>query len=57
MSAGRADSAAVNVAWNTLATTGAFVPTPAAGTVAPAWETTPTCTNYCHGGKWAANAV
>jgi hypothetical protein len=33
--------------------TGGVVPTPAAGTVAASWETTPTCTNYCHGGKWA----
>ncbi|MBK9517702.1 MAG: hypothetical protein IPO09_10180 [Anaeromyxobacter sp.] len=46
-----------NVAWGTLATGSATViPTPAAGAVAAAWETTPTCTNYCHGGKWAANA-
>ncbi|MBK9517523.1 MAG: CxxxxCH/CxxCH domain-containing protein [Anaeromyxobacter sp.] len=45
-----------NVAWSALATTGGVIPTPAAGAVAAAWETTPTCTNYCHGAKWAANA-
>jgi predicted CxxxxCH...CXXCH cytochrome family protein len=50
-------NAAVNVTWNTLATSSAVTPTPAAGVVGAAWEATPTCTNYCHGGKWAANAA
>jgi predicted CxxxxCH...CXXCH cytochrome family protein len=51
-------SGAVNVTWNTLASSGAgYTLAPATGTIAAGWESTPTCTNYCHGGKWAANAT
>jgi predicted CxxxxCH...CXXCH cytochrome family protein len=38
--------------WSALATSGGVLATPVTGTVTPG--TTPTCTNYCHGGKWAA---
>ncbi|MBL0278525.1 MAG: CxxxxCH/CxxCH domain-containing protein [Anaeromyxobacter sp.] len=47
--------ATTTVAWGALSSTGGLVPTPAA--ITAAWETTPTCTNYCHGGTWAANAA
>jgi hypothetical protein len=47
----------VNVTWNTLAVASAVVPTPATGAIAAAWESTPTCTNYCHGGKWTSDAL
>ncbi|WP_242393101.1 CxxxxCH/CxxCH domain c-type cytochrome [Anaeromyxobacter oryzisoli] len=38
-----------DVAWAGLASTGGLTPTPAAGAVATAWTTAPTCSNYCHG--------
>ncbi|MBK9517698.1 MAG: CxxxxCH/CxxCH domain-containing protein [Anaeromyxobacter sp.] len=43
------------VTWGALATTGGLAPTPT--TINATWEATPTCTNYCHGQKWAADAV
>jgi predicted CxxxxCH...CXXCH cytochrome family protein len=48
-------SGAVELDWGALASTGGLTPLPAV--VDAAWEASPTCTNYCHGGKWATNVA
>jgi predicted CxxxxCH...CXXCH cytochrome family protein len=46
----------VALAWSSLARTGPTVPAPAAGTLPAGWESTPTCTNYCHGATLTGGA-
>jgi predicted CxxxxCH...CXXCH cytochrome family protein len=48
----------VAVAWGALATAGGAVsPTPASGTIPAGWESSPTCTNYCHGATLAGGTL
>ncbi|HET8734218.1 MAG TPA: hypothetical protein VFM45_10665, partial [Anaeromyxobacteraceae bacterium] len=49
---------AVDMSYGSLASGGGVTPSPAtlSGAARTTWEATPTCTNYCHGGKWAADA-
>ena len=46
----------VELAWSALASVGG-TPTPPAGGLPAGWESTPTCTNYCHGATLPGGAA